>query len=254
MSRTLLRHAGDAKWLLFYGALALAWALLILLHAESADLRSFKASLGSEAWIAFCQQVASGAAPHLVLAMWLLMGAAMMAPTLIPALSTLTDLIDGGHAQERAFAQFSAGYLLVWAGFGLAATSVQLGLSALALLDPLGELSWAPATPLLLALAGLYQFSKWKEACLSRCRQPLTFFIGHWDEGALRMGVRMGAVCLGCCWALMALAFVGGMSSLALMALAALLMTLEKLPQIGRYITAPLGVGLLGAALFTAFN
>ena len=103
----------------------------------------------------------------------------------------------------------------------------------------------------LLALAGAYQFSPAKEACLSKCRRPLAFFMAHWDEGPLRNGLRLGLVCLGCCWALMALAFVGGVMNLAFMGLATVIMGLEKLPDIGRWLTRPLGVALLAGAGWT---
>ena len=73
----------------------------------------------------------------------------------------------------------------------------------------------------------------------------MTFFIQHWDEGAWRNGMRLGAVCIGCCWALMLLAFVGGVMNLAFMGLATLFMVLEKLPEIGRWLTRPMGALLL---------
>ena len=93
-------------------------------------------------------------------------------------------------------------------------------------------------------LAGAYQFSPLKAACLAKCRAPLGFFMQHWDEGAWRNGLRLGLVCLGCCWALMALAFVGGVMNLAFMGLATAIMVIEKLPDLGRWLTRPLG-GLL---------
>ena len=97
----------------------------------------------------------------------------------------------------------------------------------------------------LLLVAGAYQFTQLKEACLSKCRRPLVFFMQHWEEGPLRNGLRLGAVCLGCCWALMLLAFVGGVMNLAFMGLATLFMVLEKLPEIGRWLTRPMGALLL---------
>jgi predicted metal-binding membrane protein len=107
---------------------------------------------------------------------------------------------------------------------------------------------------LLLALAGLYQFSTLKEACLNKCRAPLTFFMAHWDEGALRNGLRLGLVCLGCCWALMALGFVGGVMNLAFMGLATVVLVVEKLPGLGRWVTRPLGVVLLASAGVVGFE
>jgi predicted metal-binding membrane protein len=79
------------------------------------------------------------------------------------------------------------------------------------------------------------------------------FFMAHWDEGAWRNGIRLGFVCLGCCWALMALAFVGGVMNLAFMGLATVIMVLEKLPDIGAWLTRPLGAGLLAASVWVLF-
>ena len=76
-----------------------------------------------------------------------------------------------------------------------------------------------------------------------------TFFMQHWASGPWRMGLRLGAVCLGCCWALMLLAFVGGVMSLAFMGLATVMMVLEKLPQLGDRLTRPLGITLIGAGV-----
>jgi predicted metal-binding membrane protein len=80
------------------------------------------------------------------------------------------------------------------------------------------------------------------------------FFMEHWDEGPLKNGLRLGLICLGCCWALMLLGFVGGVMNLAFMGLATVIMALEKLPEIGRLITRPLGVALLVSALGIALN
>lgn len=100
----------------------------------------------------------------------------------------------------------------------------------------------------LLAVAGAYQFSPIKEACLSKCRMPLTFFMQHWEEGPRRNGLRLGLVCLGCCWALMLLAFVGGVMNLAFMGVATVIMVFKKLLEIGRWVTRPFGFALLVAS------
>ena len=122
------------------------------------------------------------------------------------------------------------------------------------LLTAFGDSRSGVLSAVLLAVAGVYQFSAVKEACLSNCRRPLSFFMQHWDEGALRNGVRLGLVCLGCCWALMALAFVGGVMNLAFMGLATVIMVLEKLPDLGRWLTRPLGAALLGASVWILFT
>ena len=93
-----------------------------------------------------------------------------------------------------------------------------------------------------------------KEACLSKCRRPLTFFLQHWEEGPLKNGLRLGLVCLGCCWALMLLAFAGGVMNLAFMGLATVFMVFEKLPDLGRYVTRPLGVALLAGSVLMVLN
>ena len=125
------------------------------------------------------------------------------------------------------------GYLLLWLVFAAAAALLQQGLATLALVDADGVSRHAAVDALLLTLAGLYQFSALREACVRRCRTPMAFLMQHWREGrsgALALGARHGVDCLGCCGALMLLAFVGGVMNLAWMAAATLLMTLEKLP------------------------
>ena len=126
---------------------------------------------------------------------------------------------------------------------------LQVGLSSLGIATPEGRANpiWAAG---ILALAGLYQLSPMKEACLSRCRQPMTFLMSHWDEGPWRMGLRLGTVCLGCCWALMLIGFAGGLASLGLMALGTVAMTAEKLAS-GTWLPRILGVACLVAAGFT---
>ena len=184
--------------------------------------------------------------------MWAMMTVAMMAPTAVPAFRTwgrLPVVASGGAAGTAAL---GAGYLAVWLGASAAFAAAQAGLAGQGWLAPDGaSLSpWLNAG--LCGLAGGYQFSRLKAACLSKCRLPLTFFLERWRPGlagAFRSGLDLGIVCLGCCWALMALAFVGGMASLVWMGLATALMVVEKLADIGRRVTRPLGWALLAAAL-----
>ena len=147
-----------------------------------------------------------------------------------------------------------AGYLIVWLGFSLLAGGLQMALFGAGLVSAFGDSLSVWLSAGLLMIAGLYQFSPVKEACLSKCRAPLTFFMAHWDEGPLRNGVRLGLVCLGCCWALMLLAFVGGVMNIAFMGLATLIMVIEKLPAYGRLLTRPLGAVLFAAGLFLALG
>ncbi|MFT7594891.1 MAG: putative metal-binding membrane protein [Paracoccaceae bacterium] len=236
---------GAPHWLALFGLILGAWVMLYLM-AVPADLRAVGAIYGADFWVNFCNLTPDAAGMARMVAMWVLMSAAMMAPTVLPALATYEDLGQTGTATSMA--RLLAGYLTIWLGFSLLAAGAQMGLFRAGLLDPLGQSATSWLTAGLLLLAGLYQFSPMKDACLSKCRQPLTFFMSHWAEGPWRNGLRLGLVCLGCCWALMMLAFVGGVMNLAFMGLATLVMVLEKLPEIGRYITRPLGVALLTAA------
>lgn len=147
-----------------------------------------------------------------------------------------------------------AGYLAVWAIYSMLMAIAQRRLAAADLLTDLGVSTSLALSSLLLAAAGLYQFSGIKHACLSRCRSPMAYFLSHWRDGSLgafRMGLHHGAICVGCCWALMALAFVGGTMNLVWMGLAMVFMVVEKLAA-GRWLTLPMGVVLLMAAVYTA--
>ncbi|SFI35330.1 Predicted metal-binding membrane protein [Jannaschia pohangensis] len=219
-------------WLALYGTLLAAWTAVVLM-ATPTGWGTLLRDL--------CLTPAAAAGPGGVLAMWLIMSSAMMLPTALPAFATYDDIAQahgtggGGH--------LIAGYAIVWAGFSALAMVAQLALGRLAILD---EPLLAAA---LLILAGGYQFSPLKDACLSKCRMPLTFFMGHWNDGPFRMGLRLGATCLGCCWALMALGLIGGAMSLGFMALATGLMTLEKLSR-GALVPRAIGLACLVGAGF----
>ncbi len=243
MPAARIRQMTAPHWLGLYAAILLGWVVLYAMQLPP-DIRAAATFYGAEFWDALCRiEPGLAGAPNILL-MWVLMSAAMMAPTALPAFATWDDLVQGGQAS--GFGALLAGYLLVWIGFSLLATAAQLALAGAGLLNPLGESVSGWLSAALLIGAGGYQFSALKAACLSKCRRPLAFFIQHWGLGPWRMGVQLGAVCLGCCWALMALAFVGGTMNLLWMGGAMVLMMLEKLPQIGARLTAPLGYGLIG--------
>jgi predicted metal-binding membrane protein len=143
---------------------------------------------------------------------------------------------------------FVLGYLAVWAAFSLAAALAQWGLHEATLLSD----DVLATTPLiggaLLLAAGVYQLTPLKYACLSRCRSPFGFLLAEWREGsrgALVMGVRHGLYCLGCCWVLMALLFVGGVMNLALASAITVFVLVEKLVPAGRLVSALAGAGLI---------
>jgi predicted metal-binding membrane protein len=131
---------------------------------------------------------------------------------------------------------FVAGYLLVWTAFSAVATLAQALTAHLAWTNPMMEAAspWFGAAVML--AAGAWQFTAAKRACLTHCRAPALFIAEHWRPGAtgaLRMGVAHGAYCVGCCWAAMALLFVGGVMNLAVIAAITLFVLLEKVAPLG---------------------
>lgn len=244
------RLPAAAGWCVFYLAIAAAWAGLVAMAETSTPI--FWPDHGAFAgFLARClDSVSSLALPHLI-AMWALMSLGMMLPTAFPALQRLVDLLQirpGGTAQ---FLAFCFAYVAIWLGFSLIAALAQMLLAAAELIDAAGRAQSGFLAAGLLGFAGIYQFTKLKHACLSRCRHPMTFFLAQWRDGvrgAVIMGLKHGRDCLGCCWPLMLLAFVGGTMNLGWMALAMLLMLIEKLAGPGRFVTLPLGIVLvLGA-------
>ena len=191
--------------------------------------------------------------------MWALMVLAMMMPTAVPLFRSYSDLSVGNpdRIPPVGLLGLAVGFCAAWLGFAAVGGLVHWALSLNGFLSDAGILQQSWLAALLLALAGLYQFSNLKAACLSRCRAPLMFFLSNWRDGvagAFRMGLHQGVFCLGCCWALMALAFVGGTMNLLWMGGAMVLMTLEKLPFLGRYVTQPLGVALLTASILVSLT
>jgi predicted metal-binding membrane protein len=190
-----------------------------------------------------------------ILAMWLVMMVAMMLPSAAPMLLLFaaTQRERAARGEPAAVLAFAGGYLLVWGGFSVAAAALQAFLQQRMLLS--SELAmtvrWLPAAAL--ALAGLYQLTPLKHACLVRCRSPLGFLLSRWRDGvggALTMGLRHGAFCLGCCWALMTLLFVGGVMNLTWIAVLALFVLAEKVLPHGAWLSRVSGVALIAWALW----
>lgn len=183
--------------------------------------------------------------------MWALMMGAMMLPSALPMILTFVNL--GVRSGERARGRsFVTAYLVVWFTFSAGATAAQWALQAMGWLNPMIVSTSTLLTGLLLLVAGVYQFSRLKQVCLSRCRTPMGFLLGEWRagvHGAFVMGVRHGLICLGCCWALMALLFVGGVMNLAWVAALSITVAIEKLAPSGERLAAALGLGLIAAGL-----
>lgn len=186
-----------------------------------------------------------------VAVMWTVMMAAMMLPSALPTLRAFVRLCLRSGERARA-SLFVSAYLLVWTGFGLLATAVQWAAQARGWISPMVVSTSAGFSAALLLVAGLYQFSPLKAVCLARCRSPTAFLLGEWRpgrRGALVMGLRHGFFCVGCCWVLMGLLFVGGAMNLLWVLALALLVAVEKLAAAGERIASGLGIVLLAAGL-----
>ncbi|MGR3501111.1 DUF2182 domain-containing protein [Pseudaestuariivita sp.] len=184
--------------------------------------------------------------------MWAIMMAAMMLPTMVPTLRAYEDLMKSANATRGGWLGVLVGYFVVWVVFAAAIALVQVGLLATGAIDMMGIATSTLFAGGLLIVVGAFQFTRIKEVCHGVCHAPMTYFLGHWRDGTaggLRMGLGLGAFCVGCCWGFMALGFVGGVMSLLWMGLATLFMVIEKLPQIGHYVTRPMGALLVVAGL-----
>jgi len=256
MRNFALRYGGAVQWLGFFSLILLVW-LAVFAMQPSASSVAISRLFGAGTCGDICPSTTGQSTYWAVFSMWGLMSAAMMAPTFVPTLKTYRDLTYTGAASGAGFAALLAAYLAVWLVFSAIAAAAQLILARQGWLSADGAISSRALTSGLLLVAGGYQFTRLKGACLSKCRAPLTFFMQHWAPGvggAFRMGWRLGLVCLGCCWALMALGFVGGVMNLVWMGGATVLMVVEKLPQLGNVITKPLGAILLAAGVWTGLQ
>ena len=189
-------------------------------------------------------------------AMWAVMMAAMMLPSAAPVVLLVLGVLRRRNASRLPFgatAAFLGGYLLVWVAYSAAATLAQWGLHSAALLSPDAMRAAPLVAGVLLVLAGVFQWTPLKQACLTHCRSPLHFLSTGWRDGttgALFMGLRHGGWCLGCCWLLMALLFVAGVMNLAWVAVLAGLVLVEKAAPAGPLLGRAAGAGLCGWGLW----
>ncbi|MCF6124971.1 DUF2182 domain-containing protein [Mesorhizobium sp. M7A.F.Ca.CA.001.07.2.1] len=196
--------------------------------------------------------------------MWAVMMVGMMTPSVAPMLLLYAGVGRKARADGRPIAStgwFFAGYLAVWVVFSLLATGAQWLLARLALLDPSMATGSAILGGLVLIAAGLYQWTPMKGICLRQCQAPIAFLASRGGFrsaplGALRLGIDHGAYCLGCCWALMALLFVGGVMNVLWIAGIAILVLLEKtvptgqlIPRVSGALMAAIGIWIVFQAL-----
>ncbi len=212
-------------------------------------------AVAAAAWLAVLWQsrmaggamgLTMGLSAPLFLLVWVVMMVAMMFPAAVPMVQMLQRIAAGKRLQGQESAPawlFVAGYLIVWALFGA------LAYAAATIVDQLAgrSMTLMAAGPrlggLVLVLAGAYQLTPLKRACLSKCRSPVSFLLTAWHDGsagALRMGMEHGGFCLGCCWAMMVVLFVVGVMSLPWMALLTVAIFIEKNVRFERVTTAVL--------------
>jgi predicted metal-binding membrane protein len=245
---------------------ALAWAYLLWLADDMAmggmDMTGFRmipAGMGlmmpaSAPW----QSIEFA----FVFAMWVVMMIGMMTPSATPMVLLYARVGRQAAMQGKPFAAsgwFLGGYLVAWAVFALAATVAQWALERVALLTPMMESANDIFGGLVLIGAGLYQWTPMKEVCLRQCQAPWLFIQQHGGfrpdaRGSAGLGIRHAAYCVGCCWALMALLFVGGVMNALWIAGIAIFVLLEKVIPAGRAIARVAGAGFVvaGAWLLAA--
>jgi predicted metal-binding membrane protein len=222
---------------------ALGWLYLGAMYARHGGLMT-----------ALCQPSADNAALILLIPMWSAMALAMMVPSASATILTYAEIADTAARKRIDVVSplvIVAGYASVWLGFALVASVVQLALAQSSWLDPTAGTVGTYVAALLFLLAGGYQFTTLKHACLRQCRNPFQFFFTNWQttpRGVFRLGVRQGLFCLGCCWAAMLLMFALGVMNVIWMAVLAVAMTVEKLVNV-RWLSHAYGVALVAAGL-----
>jgi len=181
--------------------------------------------------------------------MWAVMMVGMMLPSATPVILLYARVVRHNTKDTEPLVHtsaFLAGYILVWTIFSAAATVMQYGLEQAALLSPMMVSASPVFGGIVLLIVAIYQWTPYKDACLRRCRSPVWFLSTYWQDGAsgaLRMGLAHGAYCLGCCWALMLLLFVGGVMNLLCIAAITIFVLIEKVLPRGR------AIGRVGAIL-----
>ncbi|HEV7441444.1 MAG TPA: DUF2182 domain-containing protein [Steroidobacteraceae bacterium] len=197
----------------------------------------------------------------LMIGMWWIMMIAMMTPSAAPTILLYARVHRAATAQGQfrdesvPIGAFAAGYLTVWLGFAIGASGLHWALERAGLVSTMmmGSRSrWLSAAVLI--TAGLYQLSPLKNVCLAQCRAPASFLARHWRphaSGALRLGARHGVYCVGCCWMLMTLLFVGGVMNLVWIAALTTMVLIERILPRGQWIGRSAGVVLAGWGVAT---
>ncbi len=228
-------------------AIAGAWGLAVAVEVS-----------GDAAWLHHDRLIEHGRPLWQGLALWLLawqaMTVAMMLPSSLPLVRLFAHASAGQPQPRRAMVAFLGGYASVWSAFAVMALLGDVAVHRV--VEANGWLhahQWAVGGSVL-ALAGGFQFTSLKEACLRQCRHPAAFLLRYYERGTaggFKLGARHGVFCVGCCWALMLLMFAVGAANLVWMAVLAALMVHEKTRPSGAHGVPITGIALLGLASVT---
>ncbi|GGY05727.1 metal-binding protein [Litchfieldella qijiaojingensis] len=224
--------------------IALCWGYLLVEAASMARVGTMLMPMSLAPWTL--------AEAGLMLVMWVVMMAAMMLPSAAPMILLHVTISRRCRARGQGALTsgiFASGYLVIWVLFSVLAVALQYALERVALLSPMMTMTSLIAAGVVLIGAGIYQWTPLKYACLRHCRSPLDFMLTQWRKGAggaFMMGLRHGMYCVGCCWVLMLLLFVGGVMNLVWIAGLALWVLVEKLAPAGHWLGRGLGVVLVG--------
>jgi predicted metal-binding membrane protein len=224
------------------GVTALAWVYLLSMSTQM-DPPAQMEMLQVRPW----NRVDFG----LIFLMWTIMMVGMMVPTAAPMTLTYAAVARKAARNQTSVAPtmaFASGYVVLWTFFSVLAALAQWGLDQAAVLSPMMVATSPALGGGLLIVAGTYQLTPFKRACLDQCRSPIHFLASQWRPGvggAFRMGIVHGAVCVGCCWALMGLLFVGGVMNLLWVAAIAFFVLLEKVMPQGQMTSAVAGGALI---------
>jgi predicted metal-binding membrane protein len=195
-----------------------------------------------------------------IFVMWSVMMVAMMVPSAAPTIIMFDTIVQRKIKKKYRFSPtiiFVAGYLTAWTVYSCLAAIAQLWMQNSALISTTMSKSAPIVSGILLIIAGLFQFSSLKYACLKHCRSPVGFFILHWQDGhkgALEMGLRSGMYCVGCCWAIMVLMFVVGVMNIIWMAVLAVFILAEKLIPWGRRFSQVSGIFFIAWGIWVFFH
>ncbi len=230
LTLTLLQRDRVAIIISLAGITLLAWAYLVVMASNmpSDDMMS---NMQIQEW--------NTSYFLMMFLMWAIMMIGMMIPSVTPMVliyAAVARKSENQGSNVTSTSAFVSGYVAIWVVFSLIATIVQWALDRAALLSPMMVTNSVLLGTALLIAAGIYQLLPIKDVCLRQCRSPVDFIATHWQAGtvgAFKMGLSHGIFCLGCCWVLMSLLFLGGVMNILWIAIITLFILLEKILPYG---------------------